>query len=310
MKKGNSWSTDKKSSTKFNRILLVLCLAVALCVALCVTVINSTPAGSDNPAPTQATFSNSELSVMIIDVGQGDSILVTFGNADVMLIDAGESKNAEAVKEELDERGITQIDVLVATHPHADHIGGMAEIIEKYEIGGIYMSDMQADTKTYQKLRDTIEAHHIPLTEAFAGMTFNMGGAECTIVSPAQDADKDPNNESVMLLLDYLDNEFLFTGDAEEWSEQQVLDAGYNIDADVLKVAHHGSSTGTSEAFLRAVTPDYAVISCGKDNKYRHPHDETLELLDEYGVDTLRTDISGDVLFISDGYNLRTVLGD
>lgn len=310
MKQGRSHSTRKNASRRLNRILLVLSLAVTLCIALYVAVINGVPAGSEHPAPTPAAVLKEELHVMVIDADQGDSILVAFGADETMLIDAGEAKDAKAIKEELDERGISQIDILVATHPHADHIGGMAQIINDYEIGCIYLPDMQSDSKTYQNLRDTIDARKIPIVEAFAGVTFDLGEAACTIVSPAQDANKDANNESVMLFLDYLDTEFLFTGDAEEWAEDQVLGAGYNIDADVLKVAHHGSYTGTSETFLKAVSPDYAVISCGKDNKYGHPHDETLDLLGRYSIETLRTDISGDVLFKSDGNNIQIVLGD
>lgn len=310
MKQRRSRSTEKNAARKLNRLILVLCLAAALCIVIYAAVINSAPAGSEHPAPSQAAHSNEELNVTVIDVGQGDSILVNFGADETMLIDAGEAKDAEAVKDELKERGITQIDVLIATHPHADHIGGIAEILDDYEIGCIYMPDMQSDSKTYQSLRDAIENHGVLLVEAYAGESFELGDAACTIVSPANDADKNANNESVMLFLDYLDSEFLFTGDAERWAENEVLDAGYTIDADVLKVAHHGSSTGTSEAFLSAVSPDYAVISCGKDNKYGHPHDETLNLLDEYGIDTLRTDMSGDVVFITDGYHLQVSVGD
>jgi competence protein ComEC len=309
MKQGRSRSKRKNETKKLKQIIFTLSLAVTFCIVLYVAVINNAPAGSDHPVPSQAATTSGDLHVTVIDVGQGDSILVTFGTDETMLIDAGESKDAYAVKDELKERGITQIDVLVATHPHADHIGGIAEIIDGYEIGCVYMPDMQSDSKTYQNLRDAIEKHDVLLIEAYAGESFNLGDAACTIVSPAKDADKDANNESVMLLLDYLDSEFLFTGDAEEWAENEVMDAGYNIDADVLKVAHHGSSTGTSEAFLQAVTPDYAVISCGRDNKYGHPHEETLELLDEYDIDTLRTDISGDVVFISDGYKLQVSVG-
>ena len=301
-------ANKRSEKRKLNRILLSLFLAVLLC-AVCYAAITGTPADSKTPVSTEAAAEN-ELSVMVIDVGQGDSILVTFGSSDTMLIDAGEADEVEAVKEELDERGIDQIDVLVATHPHADHIGGMAEIINNYEIGSVYMPDMQSDSKTYWNLRKTIDDHDIPLTVAYAGETFQLGPAVCTIVSPDKNDDKDANNESVMLMVDYLDTEFLFTGDAEKWAESKVLSTGYDIDADVLKVGHHGSYTSTSEAFLKAVSPDYAVISCGKGNDYGHPHQETLELLDEYGVDTLRTDLSGDVLFLSDGHTLKTVLGD
>ena len=218
---------------------MVLCLCVALCLTLYAAVAANSSAVSEPPASTDAAGAN-QMSVMIIDVGQGDSVLITFGSEDTMLIDAGEPDDTQAIKEELDERGITQIDVLMATHPHADHIGGMAEIIESYEIGSVYMPDMQSESKTYRTLRDTIEKRGIPLTIAYAGETFVLGPADCTIVSPEKSADKDANNESVMLLVDYLDTEFLFTGDAEKWAESEVLNAGYTIDADVLKVGHHG----------------------------------------------------------------------
>ncbi len=299
-----------KSGKRLNKITFAVGVLVLICLVAYIVVTGAVSFEADAPAPTHSGAAGAQMNVMVIDVGQGDSILVTMETGETMLIDAGESSEVSSIKEELDERGITQIDILIATHPHADHIGGMTQIIESYEIGSIYMPDMQSDSKTYKKLRSAIDARGIPLIEAFAGLTFQLGSAECMIVSPDEDADKDANNESVVLLLDYLDTEFLFTGDMEEWAEDTVLENGYPVDADVLKVAHHGSSTGTSEAFLSAVSPDYAVISCGKDNKYGHPHDETLALFEKYDIGPLRTDLSGDILFVSDGRSLRIVTGD
>jgi competence protein ComEC len=169
---------------------------------------------------------------------------------------------------------------------------------------------MQSDSKTYQKLMDTIEDRDIEIITAYAGESFDLGPANCTIVSPDKNADYDANNESVMLFVDYMDTEFLFTGDAEKWAEDQVLSAGYDIDADVLKVGHHGSSTSTSVDFLKAVSPGYAVISCGKDNDYGHPHSKTIDRLSTFDIGILRTDFKGDVLFLSDGHTLKTILGD
>ena len=303
---------NKRTSSKnrqFNRMLFILTVTLAVCFALYIAFFADTSDTAQAPAASNEA-AGTEMSVMVIDVGQADSILIAFGSDDVMLIDAGEQKDAAAIKEELDERGITQIDVLVATHPHADHIGGMKQIIDSYEVGSVYMPDMTSDSKTYRELKAAIKERGIPLTVAFAGETFNLGPAACTIVSPDKNADIDANNESVMLMVDYMDTEFLFTGDAEKRAEEEAMEAGYFIDADVLKVGHHGSHTGTSEEFLKAVSPDFAVISCGKDNDYGHPHKETLMLLDKYGIDTLRTDISGDILFVSDGHTLKTVFGD
>lgn len=261
--------------------------------------------------PPQTVGNNSAaLSVLFINVGQADSILVTMSTGQAMLIDAGESDSADAIYEELDQRNIGRIDILIATHPHADHIGGMSKIVERYDIGTVYMSDEKSDSATYQKLIDTIEFHDIPVIEASAGEQFALGAATCTIVSPNRENDFDANNESVVIFLDYLNTECLFTGDMEEKSEDEALAEGYFVDADILKVAHHGSSTGTSEAFLQAVSPQYAVISCGEDNSYGHPHQETLDLLDEYGLTLYRTDLVGDVLFTSDGRTIQVTTGD
>ena len=282
-------------------ILIITILFAAAALYIYYLNADDTPTGS---AP------NATLDVLVIDVGQADSILVTMSTGEAMLIDAGDSSSKEAIFEELDERNISKIDFLVATHPHADHIGGMQSVIERYDIGMIYMPDMTSESKTYKNLKQTIDDKDIPVTEAYAGEQFSLGAAQCTIVSPGKDDDIDANNESVVIFLDYMDTECLFTGDMEEKAEEEVLADGYMIDADILKVAHHGSSTGTSEDFLDAVSPDYAVISCGEGNTYGHPHEQTLDMLSKYGLDPYRTDISGDILFTSDGHTIQVVTGD
>jgi competence protein ComEC len=276
-------------------VLVILVCAAAVCVIL---------TELDEAQPAVQT-GGATLSVLVIDVGQADSILVTMSTGETMLIDAGESSSADAIFAELEQRGISQIDVLVATHPHADHIGGMADVIERCDIGMVYMPDMKSDSKIYRNLIAIINKRNIPIMEAYAGERFMLGAAQCEIVSPAADDDIDANNESVAIYLDYLDTECLFTGDMEEKAEEEALASGYMIDADILKVAHHGSSTGTSEAFLEAVSPDYAVISCGEGNSYGHPHEQTLDLLEAYGITPYRTDLSGDILFTSDGRTIQ-----
>ncbi|MEM5770204.1 MAG: ComEC/Rec2 family competence protein, partial [Bacillota bacterium] len=263
------------------------------------------------PAREAADGSNSrpELSVLFIDVGQADSTLVSLSTGETMLIDAGEAPDADAISEELDECNITDIDILVATHPHSDHIGGMCSVIEHYDVGRVLMPDMAAQSAVYKKLMDAIHSRGIPVTEAYAGYEFSLGSAKCTVVSPDAGADTDANNESVAMFLDFNNSEFLFTGDMEEWAEDAVLDGRYYIDADVLKVAHHGSSTGSSQTFLSAVTPQYAVISCGTNNEYGHPHQETLERLTKAGATVYRTDQAGDVLILTDGQTLTVQTG-
>ena len=229
-----------------------------MCVAI--VIVLTSP---EEPQVRPTSTNDIALCVLVIDMGLADSILVMLSSGETMLIDAAEKSETGTILEELNERGITHIDILVATHSHADYIGGMASVIEAYEIGKVYMSDKQSDTKTYKNLMDVIA-----------------------------------------------NTEFLFTGDMEEEAEEDMLEAGYDINVDVLKVAHHGSSTGTSEDFLYEASPDYVTISCGLDNKYGHPHKETLELFDKYGLVPIRTDLSGDILFISDRNNIAVILRD
>ena len=291
----------KRRISKNQRILTLILSLFVIVSAVYFLVIHL----NDMPAAKPAATADGELlSVQFIDVGQADSTLISLSTGETMLIDAGESTSANSVFEELDERGIKDIDILVATHPHADHIGGMLSLLGRYDIGQVLMPDMTSDSKTYVKLLQAIKIESIPLVEAYAGYRFSFGSAVCTVVSPSADDNKDANNESVVIYLDFGDTDFLFTGDMEEWAEKRVLDSNYYVDADVLKVAHHGSSTGSSEAFLCAVTPHYAVISCGRSNDYGHPHAETLDRLEEAGAEIYRTDIQGDILFISDGSTL------
>lgn len=296
-----------KLNKRQQRTLRLLLFAIVLMAAVLLTIFYIE---SGRTEPALFTGGQPELSVLFIDVGQADSALIYLSTGETMLIDAGESPGADAVREELDERRITDIDILVATHPHADHIGGMLTLIEHYDIGQVLMPDKKVQSAVYKNLMDAISSRGIPVTEAYAGYEFSLGNARCTVVSPDADADKDANNESVVILLDFYDSEFLFTGDMEKWAENEVLDAHYYVDADVLKVAHHGSSTSSSQAFLDAVTPEYAVISCGRDNKYGHPHPETLERLEAAGAKIYRTDEAGDILFSSDGQTLTVQTGD
>lgn len=298
--------SKRRISNKHRIITLVLMLAFLMAAAYLIVTFQS---GRPDALPA-APASGDLLYVQFIDVGQGDSTLITTSTGETMLIDAGESSSADAVFEELDERGIDDIDVLVATHPHSDHIGGMQSIMSRYDIGRVLMPDMTSDSKTYTELMETINNESIPLTEGYAGYRFSLGSALCTVVSPNASDDKDANNESIVIYLDFGDTDFLFTGDMEEWAEESVLEAHYYIDADVLKVAHHGSSTSTSDAFLSATTPEYAVISCGLGNSYGHPHDETLDRLGKTGAEIYRTDVQGDILFTSDGKTLIVKTGD
>ena len=297
---------SKRRNTNRQKLITLL-FALIITIA---AVVYATGALNNPPDDQFANTGSAVLSVQFIDVGQADSTLVTLSTGETMLVDAGESSEANAVFEELDERGIRSIDILVATHPHADHIGGMRSVVERYDIGRVLMPDMQSNSKTYKKLIEAIDSKSIPIDEAYAGYRFSLGSAACTVVSPGTDDNKDANNESVVIYLDFDETDFLFTGDMEEWAEARVLNAHYYIDADVLKVAHHGSTTSSTEAFLSEVTPDHAVISCGRDNDYGHPHAEMLDRINETGAEIYRTDVQGDILFTTDGKRLTMSTGD
>lgn len=294
----------RSKSASFAKTAYLRTLTIVLILIVCAAVyfFLTSPPAEEAAAPAASA---EMLQVLVIDVGQGDSILLSFENGGTMLIDAGTKQSASAVLAALERHGTQQIDILIATHPHADHIGGMSDVIAQYDIDRIYMPDMPGTSKTYQNLIGVIDEHGVEVVEAYAGLEFAFGPALCTIVSPQKNADKDANNESVVIFLDYGDTDFLFTGDMETFAEDAVLEAGYDIDAHVLKVAHHGSRSSTSEAFLRAVSPDFAVISCGEGNKYGHPHKEILQLLELFGITTFRTDLTSDILFIANGEQLE-----
>ena len=243
----------------------------------------------------------SELTVEFIDVGQGDSILIMTPNKKTILIDAGESGNYEKIKDTLYKYNINKIDAVIATHPHADHIGGMEQIIRNFEIGKIYMPDKIHTSKTFENLLLAIEEKGLEIDIAEAGVKMDLDEAlNLTFVSPNGDF-ADLNNTSAVLRLIYKDTSFLFTGDMEAKAEK-LIDA--NIDVDVLKVGHHGSDTSSSKEFLDKASPQIAVISVGKDNKYNHPSSEVIKRLNNIGAKILRTDESGNITITSDGVNL------
>jgi competence protein ComEC len=247
------------------------------------------------------------LIVSFIDVGQGDSILIQSPNGKNMLIDAGGSTTQTYVYNYLKGKDIKKIDVLVATHPHADHIGGMEYIIDNFDIGLIYMPKATTSTKTYEDLLIKIKSKGLSINTAKAGVTIDLD-KDITIkmIAPIGVSYDYLNDYSAVIKIIYKNNSFLFIGDAQNASEQEMLNSGADLKSDVLKVGHHGSSASTSINFLNAVSPKFAVISVGKENSYGHPAQSTLDKLNTYGVSVYRTDESGTIVITSDGQNLTT----
>lgn len=242
------------------------------------------------------------LEVHYINVGQGDATLIKCGSH-AMLIDGGNNHMGTTVQLYLQKQGVESLDYIIGTHPDADHIGGLDVIAYKLDFDTIIMPDYEKDTKTYEELADVIDAKQKKITYPMPGTVYSLGEADFTILAPnSNDYGSNANNYSVALMLEYGQTRFLFTGDAEEESEQEMLlQSRTNLNADVYKVAHHGSNSASTEAFLHAVQPAYAVISCGEDNSYGHPHAEVLNRLRQMGVEVFRTDEQGSIVAVSDG---------
>lgn len=282
---------------------------VSLILAAALTACSPTSAVSSSQSSTQAeneadkSADGSLMRVNYIDVGQGDSEFIELPNGKTMLIDAGPNEAGSKVVEYIKSLGYTSIDYVVATHPHEDHIGGMDDVINAFDIGDIYMPKVSADTKTYEDLLDAISAKNLIIYTAHAGVSVIGDDAlSVNMLAPVSDSYDDLNNYSAVIRIVYGDTSFLFTGDAENISESEITD---DVKANVLKVGHHGSDTSTSDDFLARVNPSIAVISCGKDNKYGHPTESTVQKLKDKGVQVLRTDEVGTIVISTDGSNLK-----
>ena len=244
---------------------------------------------------------NENLAVTFLNVGQGDSSFIEFPNGKCMLIDASTSGEGERVCNHIAAKGYTKIDYLVATHPHTDHIGGMKYVTDYFEIGTVYLPDAPSSTATYKNFLKALKSGGADVKKAKSGAEFSEGDVKVEILTPISESYEDLNNYSAVVKVTYNKKSFLFTGDAEELVETELLDNGADLKADVLKVGHHGSSSSTSQAFLDAVDPEIAIISCGKDNDYGHPHKEVLNRLENADIKVYRTDVNGDIPIVSNG---------
>lgn len=248
---------------------------------------------------TNFEITEDNLVVHFLDVGQADSAFLELPSKETMLIDAGEKNNSPKIIDYIKSLGYSKIDYVIGTHPHADHIGGLADVINAFDIGTIYMPKVTATSKTYENLLNTIKNKNLKIKRGFSGTeVINANNLNAKILAPNSEKYTGYNNYSIVLKLTYQNTSYLFTGDAEELSEKEITE---NLKSDVLKVGHHGSNTSSSDNFLEKVAPNYAIISVGVDNKYHHPNSETITKLQKYTKNIYRTDLNGDIVVTSDG---------
>lgn len=257
------------------------------------------------------TLGDKQLKIHMLDIGQGDSILIVTPEKKAVLVDAGLVKAGDKVIETLEKYGISQIDLMVATHPHADHIGGMPKVLKAIPVKAFLDSGQEHPTATYEKLLATVKEEVGKLTVARAGQNFELdSGIKIKILGPSKPllekvSGSIENANSVIMMLSYGDFRMIFTGDSEDETEERLLEKNFDLKAQVLKVAHHGSQYASSDEFLEKVSPEVALISCGEDNNYGHPSPPTLEKFKKAKVKVYRTDLQGEITVISDGKNYQ-----
>lgn len=243
-----------------------------------------------------------ELVIHFIDVDQADGMLLIVGDTTVM-IDGGNTPTSQDVLEYLKRFGVDQIDLMVNTHPHGDHLGGLPTVLNNIPTDKIWCADSTYDTYLYKSFTQLVAQKNFNISHPEPGTVFAENGLTITVLGPLNSADTytDLNDTSLVLMVQYGQRKFLFTGDMEAFAEKQLVDAGMSLKADVLKVGHHGSYSSTSQVFLDKVDPEYGVISCGRNNEYGHPHDAPIGRLHRAEVELYRTDLMGSVILVTDG---------
>lgn len=252
---------------------------------------------------------SNKMLVHYIDVGQGDCILIQVNNKN-LLIDSGPKSDKKKLFNYLSSLNLKKLDYVIATHPHEDHIGNMANVINSYKINAFYAPKIQSNTKTFENMVDALKSKKLKINVIKRGTnSINLGtDTRVTIFSPTKNDYENLNNYSPVMKIEYGTTSFLFTGDAQNDIEEEILSNNDDISADILKIGHHGSSTSTSDNFLKKVNPSIGVISVGEGNVYNHPNDDILERLKKNKVTIYRTDTNGTIILSSDGKSITKKL--
>lgn len=283
------------------RVLPIIILAVLLGVIVAITF---------SPELKTPALQVGQLRVHFLDVGQGDCILIQTADGRNVLIDAGDVDAADAVTDYLLTNGVHRIDLLVITHPHSDHIGGLPQVLEKFGVSEVLDAGLPHGSLAYKEVLSTIESRRIAYEKAVQGARVGVGRLTMEVLWPptGYEVGEDMlNNGSVVTRVQFGDVSFLFTGDIEKEAEGLLLASGQDLESTVLKVAHHSSDSSTSNEFLQVVKPVYAVISVGANNEYGHPAQSTVRRLSAIGAKVFRTDEHGTIVFTTDGRTIEVI---
>ena len=259
----------------------------------------ATPTPTETPTP-EPTKEAGEMKVHFLDVGQGLSILVQ-SDGQTMIYDGGDKSTSSFVVSYLQKQNFTTINYLISSHYDSDHMAGLIGCLNAFDVKNVISSDYEHDSKLYQSFIQTVADKGLPMQHPAVGTEFSFGSGSFQILAPATIDPNDSNKNSVAIKLTNGDNSFIFTGDAENTSEKAMCESGIDLSCDVLVPGHHGSATATSWDFLQATVPEYAVISCGKDNQYGHPDKDVMDKLESMDIQVYRTDKQGTIVAVSDG---------
>lgn len=282
--------------------IATIIIALIICVIAALFIEKTT----DTISPTNDGTTTSDVRVHIIDVGQGDGIWIDTGNENIV-IDAGNKGQGKTMIAYLEQHGVKELDAIISTHPDADHVGGLADVINHFPVKAVYAPRVTHTTQAYKEFLEAVKKQQLSIKVAKQGVTINStaAGVNMTFIGPTKDyAKNDLNDWSAVLELTHGQKKFLLTGDAETPAEKDMLAAGVVETVDVLKVSHHGANEASTSDYLTAVKPQYAVISVGEGNRYNHPTASALERLKASGAKILRTDEHGSIVFTSNGKSI------
>ena len=302
-------ASKKTNKTKWLAIVVFTLTAAAIITVLILSYSRNNDVYTDKSEEDVSFVQpDGSITVRFLDVGQGDCILITSNNGKHVVIDAGTYERPGCAMKYLDSYGVDEIEYLVLTHPDADHIGDADKIITNKKVKNVIMTNEAATSATFESLVTALEASEdTNIIEGIFGSVYYADDVKLSVLSPIEGYSGSSNDSSIVVMAEYGKTKFLFTGDTEASAEADMIHMmGSKLDCDVLKIAHHGSSSSSTEEFLKYTSPLYAVISCGENNDYGHPHDIIIERLKKLGISYFRTDKNGTITFTSDGAVIGT----